>query len=112
MYKTLHEKIGENSRKEIERITFLLDKYCKELNYSFDSGVSYLMAEVGYRKYNYIPKNKDDLFIVGQLSIKYMRVYAIRPEIFIQTLMNCHDYCIKSGYSIDTEQKTLKFVEE
>ena len=26
--------------------------------------------------------------------------------------LNCHDYCIKSGYSIDTEQKTLKFVEE
>jgi hypothetical protein len=112
MYKTLHEKIAQNSRTEIERITFLLDKYTKELHYSFEDGVSYLMAEIGYKKYNYIPKNKEDLFIIGQLSIKYMRVYAIRTERFIQTLIECRDYCVLHGYSVDIAQRTLQFKEE
>jgi hypothetical protein len=112
MFKTFHEKMGENSRKEIERITFLLVKYTKGLNYDFLDGISYVMAEIGYKKHNYIPKNKDDLFIIGQLSIKYMKIYGMKPEQFIKTLIDCRDYCIKYGYSIDTEQKTLQFKEE
>ena len=112
MFKTPHEKIGESSRKEIERITFLLSNYCKELNYTFYDGLSYLMAEIGYKKYNYIPNNKEDLFIIGQLSIKYMKKYSIKSEQFIQTITNCYDYCIQYGYSIDTNQTTLKFKEQ
>lgn len=109
MYKTLHEKIAETSRKDIEHISFLLDRYSKNNSCSFDDSLSYLMAEIGYKKYNYIPKNKDDLFVIGQLSLTYMRAYQIKFERFIQSVIDCHDYCIKYGYSVDTKQQTLRF---
>ena len=109
-YQTLHEKIAQKSRTEIERITFLLNKYSKDCRFTFIDGLSYLMGECGYRKINYNPceKNKDDLFLITQLSIKYMKVYAVGPERFIQTVLECWDYCNKNGYSSECSQTTLK----
>jgi hypothetical protein len=75
-YQIIHEKIAQKSRSEIERITFLLDKYSKGCNFTFIDGLSYLMGECGYRKMNYNPcSNKEDLFIITQLSLKYMKIY-------------------------------------
>jgi hypothetical protein len=108
MFQTPQEKIGMNSRKEIERLTFLTSQYAKDCKISFLDAISHIMEKAGYKKHNYIPCDNDNLFTITQLSIKYMRVYAIRPEQFIQTLLNSYEYCNKYGYSFDITQTQLK----
>lgn len=108
---TNQEKIAQSSRMEIERITFLLDKYSKECKYSFEDSLSYVMGEAGYRKINYIPCQKEDIFLISQLSIQYMKKYGLHYERFIQTVMDCKDYCKKYGFSQNIKQTTLKLGE-
>lgn len=66
------------------------------------------MAKAGYIKHNYIPNDNDDLFLLSQLCVKYMRTYQIRPEQFIQSVLNIYDHCKKHGYTIDISQQRLK----
>lgn len=105
---TPHEQIATKSRKEIERISFLIEKFSKDCKLDFQSGFQVVMAKAGYIKYNYLPCDNEDLFFVSQLCIKYMRIYAIRELQFTQIVLNTYDYCKINGYSIDVEQTTLK----
>ena len=105
---TPHEQIAENSRKEIERIVKLFSDYSNEHKYLFCDILTFAMAKGGYIKYNYIPNDNETLFQFSQLCINYMRKYAIRPDRFIQIVLNTYDYCKIHGYSIDITQTTLK----
>lgn len=111
MFQTHHEKIARKSRIEIERITFLLNKYSNDCKCSFEDSLSFTMGEMGYRKINYILCQKEDIFIISQLSAKYMKVYGIHYERFVQSVFECYDYCSKSGYSSNVNQATLKLGE-
>jgi len=110
MFLTNQEKIGNNSRMQIERITFLTSQYAKDCKITFLDATAHIMEKAGYKKHNYILCDNDNLFAITQLSIKYMRTYSIRPEQFIQTLLNSYEYCSKFGYTFDVAQTQLKDV--
>ena len=102
------EKSIQESREEIERICFDLSKYSSEYNIRFVDGVTYIMAKGGYLKCHYIPIDNDELSVITKKAMRYMRKYAIKPEEFIQSLLNCYNYCSKFGYSKDIYQTVLK----
>ena len=105
------QKIVSEAEKEIERISFLSSQFMKDNKLSIDETVGYIMQKGGYAKSIYIPYDTDNLFILTQLSLRYMRKYNIRPEEFINRLKGNYEYCLKCGYAIDVNQKTLEVLD-
>lgn len=96
-------------QKELERIVYLTDLFCKEHKLIIEEGIGYIMEHCGYKKCNYIPSqyNGTDLLQLGTLTLRYMRKYMIRPEQFIYKFMENYLYCKKNGYHYEISQKTL-----
>lgn len=103
-----YEKIGNNARLQLEGICYSIEKFSQQHKYNFFDTLTFVMAKSGYCKYNYIPVDNDDLFYLSQKSIKYMKVYALRPEQFIQSLLNLYEQIKISGYKIDVNQTQLQ----
>lgn len=108
MPETTFNGIRLTARKELEHIIIRLEKYAQDTKYNFVDCVSFLMAKTGYKKYYYIPVDNDELFEISQKSIAYMKKYALKPEQFINVLLNLHEQCKNFGYTIDTAQTTIK----
>ena len=102
------QKINSEHVKEQEQIIFQLSKYCEKNRICFEEGVSFVMTQLGYTKNKgyYFP-NPEEISVITQKSLQYMRKYGLRPESYIQSLMNGYSRVCHSGYVIDIAQKTF-----
>lgn len=91
---------------EIERIIRLIYKYTNDYNYNFDECLHFIMITAGYAKDNggYVA-NSEELEIITNLCLQYMKKYCISTETFIYKICAEYDRIKEKGFSTDIKQK-------